>query len=58
MNISLQYAQVTVNDLDESLAFYRDVLGLEVRNDVGSDGQRWVTLGSAGAVGPARGMTT
>ena len=47
MNISLQYAHITVNDLDESLAFYRDVLGLEVRNDVGSDGQRWVTLGSA-----------
>ena len=47
MNISLQYSQITVNDLDESLAFYRDVLGLEVRNDVGSDGQRWVTLGSA-----------
>ncbi len=47
MNISLQYAQITVNDLDESLAFYRDTLGLDVRNDVGSDGQRWVTLGSA-----------
>ncbi|OFI37118.1 lyase [Arthrobacter sp. SW1] len=47
MNISLQYAQITVNNLDESLAFYRDALGLEVRNDVGSDGQRWVTLGSA-----------
>lgn len=47
MNISLQYSQITVNDLDESLAFYRDALGLEVRNDVGSDGQRWVTLGSA-----------
>ena len=47
MNISLKYAHVTVNDLDESLAFYRDALGLEVKNDVGSDGQRWVTLGSA-----------
>ncbi|MDQ0754261.1 VOC family protein [Arthrobacter sp. B3I4] len=47
MNISLQYSHITVNDLDESLAFYRDVLGLEVRNDVGSDGHRWVTLGSA-----------
>jgi catechol 2,3-dioxygenase-like lactoylglutathione lyase family enzyme len=47
MNISLRYSQITVNDLDESLAFYRDSLGLEVRNDVGSDGQRWVTLGSA-----------
>lgn len=46
MNISLKYAHVTVNDVDESLAFYRDALGTEVRNDVGSDGQRWVTLGS------------
>jgi catechol 2,3-dioxygenase-like lactoylglutathione lyase family enzyme len=46
MTISLQYCHVTVNDLDESLAFYRDALGLEVRNDVGSDGFRWVTLGS------------
>ncbi|MDI2037019.1 VOC family protein [Paenarthrobacter nitroguajacolicus] len=46
MNISLKYAHVTVNDVDESLAFYRDALGLAVRNDVGSDGQRWVTLGS------------
>jgi catechol 2,3-dioxygenase-like lactoylglutathione lyase family enzyme len=47
MTISLQYCHITVNDLDESLAFYRDALGLEVRNDVGSDGFRWVTLGSA-----------
>ncbi|MFF1829073.1 VOC family protein [Paenarthrobacter sp. NPDC058040] len=46
MNISLKYAHVTVNDVDESLPFYRDALGLQVRNDVGSDGQRWVTLGS------------
>ncbi|WP_217376567.1 VOC family protein [Paenarthrobacter ureafaciens] len=46
MNISLKYAHVTVTDVDESLAFYRDALGLQVRNDVGSDGQRWVTLGS------------
>ena len=47
MSISLQYCHITVNDLDESLAFYRDALGLEVRNDVASDGFRWVTLGSA-----------
>ncbi len=46
MNISLKYAHVTVNDVDESLAFYRDALGFDVRNDVGSDGQRWVTIGS------------
>jgi len=47
MTISLQYCHVTVNDLDGSLAFYRDALGLEVRNDVASGAFRWVTLGSA-----------
>jgi catechol 2,3-dioxygenase-like lactoylglutathione lyase family enzyme len=46
MTISLQYCHVTINDLNESLAFYRDALGLEVRNDVASGGFRWVTLGS------------
>jgi catechol 2,3-dioxygenase-like lactoylglutathione lyase family enzyme len=30
MTISRQYANITVNDPDESLAFYRDALGLEV----------------------------
>ncbi|MGC0416916.1 VOC family protein [Embleya sp. AB8] len=51
MSISLQYCHVTVNDPDESLGFYRDALGLEVRNDVASDGFRWVTLGSAAQPG-------
>ena len=46
MTIALQYCHITVNDVDESLAFYRDALGLEVRNDVASGGFRWVTLGS------------
>ncbi|MET7859568.1 VOC family protein [Streptomyces sp. NPDC005318] len=46
MTIALQYCHITVNDPDESLAFYRDALGLEVRNDVASGGFRWVTLGS------------
>jgi predicted enzyme related to lactoylglutathione lyase len=46
MTIALQYCNVTVNDVDESLGFYRDALGLEVRNDVASGGFRWVTLGS------------
>jgi len=46
MNISLQYCHITVNDPDEALGFYRDALGLEVRNDVASGGHRWVTLGS------------
>src|SRR5690242_6044092 len=34
-------------DPDASLAFYRDVLGFEVRNDVGYDGLRWITVGPA-----------
>ncbi|MFD4702983.1 VOC family protein [Streptomyces niveus] len=46
MTIALQYCHVTVNDPDESLAFYRDALGLEVRNDVSSGDYRWVTIGS------------
>jgi predicted enzyme related to lactoylglutathione lyase len=51
MNIQLQYCNITVNDPEESLGFYRDALGLEVRNDVKSDGYRWVTLGSASQPG-------
>jgi catechol 2,3-dioxygenase-like lactoylglutathione lyase family enzyme len=35
------------NDPDASLAFYRDTLGFEVRNDVGYGGMRWITLGPA-----------
>src|ERR671911_1018162 len=46
MTIALQYTNITVNDVDESLPFYRDALGLEVQNDVSSGDHRWVTLGS------------
>ncbi len=46
MNIALQYCHITVSDVDEALGFYRDALGLELRNDVGSGGFRWVTVGS------------
>lgn len=46
MTIELQYCHVSVNNVDESLGFYRDALGLEVQNDVGSGSFRWVTLGS------------
>ena len=35
-------------DPDASLAFYRDALGFEVRNDVGYDGMRWITVGPEG----------
>ncbi|WP_394770830.1 VOC family protein [Lacisediminihabitans sp.] len=51
MSIELQYFNVTVNDPIESIAFYRDALGLEVRNDVASGGFHWITLGSASQPG-------
>src|SRR6059058_5605051 len=39
---------IPVHDPDAALGFYRDALGLEVRNDVASDGFRWVTVGASG----------
>lgn len=46
MEIKLSQCFIAVDDHDKALAFYRDVLGLEVRNDVGFEGMRWVTVGS------------
>ena len=46
MTIALQYTHITVNDVDESIAFYRDALGLDVIMDVSNGGHRWLTLGS------------
>ncbi|WP_018657645.1 VOC family protein [Actinomadura flavalba] len=46
MDIKLSDCFIAVDDHDKALAFYRDVLGLEVRNDVGFEGMRWVTVGS------------
>lgn len=51
MNISLQYCNITVDDTEKALAFYRDALGLELRNDVASGGFHWITLGSAAQPG-------
>ncbi|MDX3074814.1 VOC family protein [Streptomyces sp. NPDC088354] len=46
MDITLSQCFIAVDDHDKALAFYRDVLGLEVRNDVSFEGMRWVTVGS------------
>ncbi|MEU9027688.1 VOC family protein [Streptomyces sp. NPDC048383] len=46
MTIKLSQCFIAVDDHDKALAFYRDVLGMEVRNDVGFEGMRWVTVGS------------
>ena len=48
MPVTVSTMFIPVNDPDEALGFYRDALGLEVRNDVASDGFRWVTVGSPG----------
>ncbi len=46
MDINLSTCFIAVDDHDKALAFYRDVLGLEVRNDVAFEGMRWVTVGA------------
>jgi catechol 2,3-dioxygenase-like lactoylglutathione lyase family enzyme len=47
MDITIHSSFLPHNDPDASLAFYRDTLGFEVRNDVGYDGMRWITVGPA-----------
>ena len=46
MGIKLSQTFIAVDDHDAALGFYRDILGLEVRNDVKYEGMRWVTVGS------------
>src|SRR6266540_5048589 len=47
MDITIHASFLPHNDPDASLAFYRDTLGFEVRNDVGYGGMRWITVGPA-----------
>ena len=47
MDITIHWTFLPHNDPDASLAFYRDTLGFEVRNDVGYGGMRWITVGPA-----------
>jgi len=51
MNITIHASFLPHNDPEASLAFYRDLLGFEVRNDVGYGGMRWITVGPAGQPG-------
>ncbi|WP_432484491.1 VOC family protein [Kineococcus esterisolvens] len=46
MDITLSQCFIAVDDHEAALAFYRDALGLEVRNDVEFEGMRWTTVGS------------
>jgi uncharacterized glyoxalase superfamily protein PhnB len=48
MNLTIHSSFLPHADPDESLAFYRDTLGFEVRGDVGYGGMRWITVGPVG----------
>ncbi|MFJ2865058.1 VOC family protein [Kitasatospora sp. NPDC087314] len=48
MDITIHTSALPHDDPDASLAFYRDVLGFEVRGDVGQGRMRWITVGPAG----------
>jgi catechol 2,3-dioxygenase-like lactoylglutathione lyase family enzyme len=56
MDINIHHTFLPHTDPDASLAFYRDTLGFEVRNDVGYGGMRWITVGSADGTGPSDGI--
>ena len=47
MEFTVKYTFLEVDDHEAALAFYRDALGLEVRQDVAMEGARWLTVGSA-----------
>ena len=47
MDITIHQAYLPHDDPDAALAFYRDTLGFEVRNDVDYRGLRWITVGPA-----------
>jgi catechol 2,3-dioxygenase-like lactoylglutathione lyase family enzyme len=51
MDISIHSTFLPQSDPDASVAFYRDTLGFEVRNDVGYQGMRWITVGPPGQPG-------
>jgi predicted enzyme related to lactoylglutathione lyase len=48
MDISIHASALPHVDPEASLTFYRDVLGFEVRSDVGRGTMRWITVGPAG----------
>ena len=47
-DITIHASMLPQNDPDAAIAFYRDTLGFEVRNDVGYGGLHWITVGPPG----------
>src|SRR6478672_6060562 len=48
MDVTIHSSFLPHDDADKALAFYRDTLGFELRNDVGYNGMRWLTVGPPG----------
>ena len=48
MDITIHSSFLPHTDPEASLAFYRDILGFELRKDVGYGGMRWLTVGPPG----------
>ncbi|HTZ87251.1 MAG TPA: VOC family protein [Solirubrobacteraceae bacterium] len=53
MNLTLSQCFVLIHDPEDALAFYRDTLGLELRNDVARGDFRWLTVGATSQPGVA-----
>jgi len=48
MDVTIHQTMLPHEDPEASVAFYRDTLGFEVRNDVGYGGMHWITIGPPG----------
>lgn len=53
MDITIHASFIPTTDPEASLAFYRDALGFEVRQDVGQGAMRWITIGAPSQPGPS-----
>lgn len=47
MNLTFSQCFVLIHDPEQALTFYRDILDLELRNDVARGDFRWITIGAA-----------
>ena len=48
MDLTIHSSFLPHNDPEAAIGFYRDVLGFEIRMDVGYEGMRWITVGPPG----------
>ena len=48
MDVTIRSSFLPQDDPEAAVAFYRDILGFEVRMDVGYKGNRWITVGPVG----------